>query len=200
MLPVLVCILALQLTALTKVAPAASDPNQPYVPTAIATTVMVAQDTIPKPPQLRHSQSPDGHFHLVLTAVPESGARSVTAALYENQAERCQQVWRQIIPQEYGPRYALVTDNGQTLFLDEWINVASSYAIVVVDRAGSTVAQYGFDDIVMITGTTRADIVAQAQQGFWLGGEPTLLGHDQVAVPTAGGRLTIDLDTGELAF
>jgi len=200
MLPVLVRILALQLTAFTTGAQAASNPNQRYTPPEIAEAVMVARDAIPRPSQLRYIQSPGGHFHLVLTAVPEAGARSVTAALYENKAEHCQLVWNQPIPQEYGPRYALVTEKGQTLFLDEWINVASPYAIVVIDKAGSTVAQYGFDDVVGVTGSPRADIVAQAQQGFWLGGEPVLLSHHQVAVPTAGGRLTIDLKTGELEF
>jgi hypothetical protein len=93
-----------------------------------------------------------------------------------------------------------VSDAGQTLMLDEWINVASPLAIMVLDRSGDLVAQYSFDDIVTVTGRTRADIVDQAEQGFWIAGEPFLGRNQQAAVPAAGGTLWINLETGQIRF
>jgi hypothetical protein len=171
------------------------------------TLTMLANDAIPRPPQLRHIPSPTGAYHLLLTASPARDDRSITATLFETTPDRCQRVWTRPLPQEYGPRLALVTDIGQTLLLDEWINVASAWAIVVLNSAGEVIAQYSFGDIVTVTGSTRAAVVEQAEQGFWLAGTPTLRRHSprhgrppQVEVPTAGGTLTIDMETGQLRF
>jgi hypothetical protein len=78
--------------------------------------------------------------------------------------------------------------------------VASPLAIVILDGSGDVLAQYSFDDLVTVIGSPRADIVSQAKQGFWIGGDPVLLEQDHVMVPTTGGRLTIALDTGDLSF
>lgn len=161
---------------------------------------MLATDAIPRPPRLRHSSSPGGNYHLVMTLPAAGDGKRATATLYASTPDRCQPLWTQTLPQEYGPRLALVTDTGHTLLLDEWINVASPFAIVVLNLVGQTIAQHSFDDIVAATGSTRADIVAQAKQGFWIAGAPTLHGPDQATVPTAGGTLTINLNNGRIRF
>ncbi|MGB3136983.1 MAG: hypothetical protein WBG38_02640 [Nodosilinea sp.] len=160
------------------------------------------QDAIPHPPLLRHEVSPAGSYHLVLTLGQTApGDRRTTASLFETTGDRCQQLWSQELPHSYGPRTALVNDTGTVVLLDEWINVASSYAIVVLGLDGEIRSQQGFDDIVQATGQTRAEVVGQAAQGFWLGGTPAFAEQGtQVSIPTAGGQLTLNLMTDELRF
>ncbi|MBE9113933.1 hypothetical protein IQ273_31680 [Nodosilinea sp. LEGE 07298] len=163
---------------------------------------MLGRDAIPYPPLLRHEASPAGTYHLVLTLGQEAtGTRRTTASLFEMRGDRCQQVWSQTLPHSYGPRLALVTDAGTVVLLDEWINVASPYAMTVLGPNGAIAAQHSFDDIVEVTGQTRAEVVEQAAQGFWLTGEPEIADDgSQVLIPAADGQITLDLATGELRF
>lgn len=163
---------------------------------------MLGQDAIPYPPVLRHLISEAGNYHLILTLEQDSsGARRTTASLFEATGDRCQQVWSHPLPHSYGPRLALVNNAGTVVLLDEWINVASPYAIVVMGLDGEVKAQYSFDDIVEITDQSRGEVVDQAAQGFWLSGSPEMNPTGaQVSIPTAGGQLTLDLARGELRF
>ncbi|WP_430714064.1 hypothetical protein [Nodosilinea sp. AN01ver1] len=163
---------------------------------------MLGRDAIPYPPLLRHDASPAGTYHLVLTLEQEAeGTRRTTASLFETRGDRCQQVWSRPLPHSYGPRLGLVNDSGTVILLDEWINVASPYAIVVMGADGEIKAQHSFDDIVTVTNQSRAEVVEQAAWGFWLSGNPELRRDGaQVSIPTAGGRLTLDLATGDLQF
>lgn len=163
---------------------------------------MLGRDAIPYPPLLRHEVSPAGTYHLVLTLEQDSsGSRRTTASLFETMGDRCQQVWSHRLLHSYGPRLGLVNDRGTVVLLDEWINVASPYAIVVMGPDGEVKAQHSFDDIVAVTGQSRAEVVEQAAQGFWLAGNPTLNRNGtQVSIPAAGGQLTLDLATGDLSF
>ncbi|MGB3203185.1 MAG: hypothetical protein WBA99_19930, partial [Nodosilinea sp.] len=104
---------------------------------------MLSRDAIPYPPTLRHEVSPAGTYHLVLTLEQvASGPRRTTANLFELTGDRCQQVWSHRLPHSYGPRLALVSEGGMVVLLDEWINVASPYAIVVLGPDGAIEAQY----------------------------------------------------------
>ncbi|MBD1875835.1 hypothetical protein H6F75_20330 [Nodosilinea sp. FACHB-131] len=163
---------------------------------------VLGQDSIPYPPILRHETSPAGNYHLILTlGKDEAGARRTTASLFETLGDRCQQVWSHTLPHSYGPRLALVNDTGTVVLLDEWISVASSRAIVVLGLNGEVEAQHSFDDIVEVTGQSRAEVVDQAAQGFWLSGNPEMEPTgDRLTIPTAGGQLSLDLATGEMGF
>lgn len=163
---------------------------------------VLGQDAIPYPPLLRHEASPAGNYHLVLTlGTDAAGTQRTTASLFETLGDRCQQIWSHPLPHSYGPRLALVNDVGTVVLLDEWINVASPRAIVMMDLDGEVKAQHSFDDIVAIADQSRAAVVEQAAQGFWLAGTPAMnRAGTQLSIPTAGGRLTINLATGEMGF
>ncbi len=162
---------------------------------------MLGQDTLPIPPALRHGASPSGDYHLVLTLAEADGRRYTTASLYEATDAVCQLVWSQSLPHSYGPRLALVSDRGTVVLLDDWINVASPRAIVMLDRAGEVMAQHSFDDIVAAIGQSRAAVVDQATQGFWLGGSPEInRAGSHLSIPAAGGQISLDLTTGDLNF
>jgi hypothetical protein len=162
---------------------------------------MIGQDAFPIPPALRHGASPSGDYHLVLTLAEADGRRYTTASLYKATEAVCQLVWSQPLPHSYGPRLALVSDRGIVVLLDDWINVASPRAIVVLDRAGAVMVQHSFDDIVAAIGQSRAAVVDQAAQGFWLAGNPEInRAGSHLSIPTAGGQLTLDLANGEIEF
>ncbi|MEP0949465.1 hypothetical protein NC992_21470 [Leptolyngbya subtilissima DQ-A4] len=163
---------------------------------------VLGQDSIPHPPLLRHETSPAGNYHLILMlGKDEAGTQRTTASLFETLGDRCQQVWSHTLPHSYGPRLALVNDAGTVVLLDEWINVASPRAIVMMGLDGEVMAQHSFDDIVEVTGQSRAAVVDQAAQGFWLSGSPEMdLTGDRMTIPAAGGQLSLDLATGEMGF
>lgn len=163
---------------------------------------VLGQDSIPYPPLLRHETSPAGNYHLVLTLGPDAaGTQRTTASLFETLGDRCQQVWSHSLPHSYGPRLALVNDAGTVVLLDEWINVASPRAIVLMGVDGTVKRQHSFDEIVAITGQSRSEVVNQAAQGFWLAGPPEMnRAGTRLSIPTAGGRLTLNLATGEMGF
>lgn len=163
---------------------------------------VLGQDAIPYPPLLRHETSPAGNYHLILTLGPDAaGTQRTTASLFETLGDRCQRVWSHPLPHSYGPRLALVNDAGTVVLLDDWINVASPRAIVLLGVDGKVKAQYGFDDIVEVTGQSRSEVVNQAAQGFWLAGTPEMnRAGTQLSIPTAGGQLTLDLATGAMGF
>ncbi|MFQ4139995.1 hypothetical protein PGN35_027145 [Nodosilinea sp. PGN35] len=181
------------------IAPAPALPRPAFT---LLSLPMLGRDAIPYPPLLRQASSPAGVYHLILTLEQDpSGGRHTAASLFETRGDRCQRVWAHTLPHSYGPRLALVNDGGTVVLLDEWINVASPRAIVVMGRTGAVEAEYGFDDIVRVTGQTRAAVVEQAAQGFWLSGQPHLeRGGLRVAIPAAGGHLALNLATGELTF
>ncbi|PZV09264.1 MAG: hypothetical protein DCF32_02760 [Leptolyngbya sp.] len=163
---------------------------------------VLGQDSIPHPPLLRHEPSPAGNYHLILTLRQDAaGTQRTTAGLFEILGDRCQQIWSHTLPHSYGPRLALVNDTGIVVLLDDWINVASPRAIVLMGVDGTVKRQHSFDDIVEITGQSRAAVVDQAVQGFWLGGNPELdIAGDRMTIPVAGGQLSLDLATGEIEF
>lgn len=163
---------------------------------------VLGQDAIPYPPILRHETSPAGRYHLILTLGPDAAGRQrTTASLFEARGDRCQRVWSHTLPHSYGPRLALLNDAGIVVLLDEWINVASPRAIVMLGLDGEVKSQHGFDDIVAVTGQSRAEVVDRAVQGFWLGGTPEMnRAGTQLSIPTAGSWLTLDLATGEMGF
>ncbi|WP_035992492.1 hypothetical protein [Leptolyngbya sp. KIOST-1] len=180
----------------------APPPDLPRPNLYLLSLPMLGRDAIPHPPLLRHEASPAGAYHLILTLEPDpSGSRHTTASLFASTGDRCQQVWSHPLPHSYGPRLALVTDAGTVVLLDEWINVATPRAIVVMGHDGTVEVESSFDDIVRVTGQTRGAVVEQAAQGFWISGPPTLeQPGSRVSIPTAGGKLVLDLDSGELTF
>lgn len=169
-------------------------------PTALGIDPMLSEDAISLPPTRQVILSPQETYILLLQAPVDWQSKQVTATLFEATSDRCQPVWSQTLPHEYGPRYALVNDRGQVVLLDEWINVASPYAITVISPTGDTVAQYSFDQVAAVLAVSRADLVDQAATGWWISAPPTLSRDgDTVRVAAGSDRLEINLATGALS-
>ncbi|MEL6940218.1 MAG: hypothetical protein AAFO84_13605 [Cyanobacteria bacterium J06598_1] len=152
-----------------------------------------AIDSISHPP-LRQTFSA-GDYQLVIAAVDEWHTEGATAQLYKG----TQLQWEQRLPHAYGPRFAQVGVEGQVALFDEFINVASPRAVMVIARSGDVIAQHSFEAVGDAIARSAADLTTQATSGWWISAPPVLNdAGNEVLVKTGGTMLEIDLVTGEL--
>ncbi len=142
----------------------------------------------------------EGSYTLTIEAVDDWRSPTAKATLTKTEAQDEDIVWQKELPQQYGPRFSMVSSAGNVVLFDEYINVASPYAIALIDPTGTIIAQYSFDDIQQTLATvSRADLTRQAASGWWISSKPTLNATGaSVLVETGGTTLEIDLATGEL--
>lgn len=149
------------------------------------------------PPESRTFRSPSGAHELtVLTADrwQSPQARVVLRALSPSRT-----LWDTTLPQELGPRRAVVTDRGAVVLVDEWINVPSQYALMVLDVTGRRLATYSLDDLIRVLEVPRRAISDNATLGIWLSAEPALSADGlSVRFRTAGRGLILQLSDGQL--
>ncbi|MEO1592854.1 MAG: hypothetical protein AAFU71_16405 [Cyanobacteria bacterium J06632_22] len=173
-------------------APAIGDqPDQPALSTEM--------DTLDLPQPTRTTATSDGRYSFTVQAERGWESDRVSGRLTRDSAVGTQRLWQHDLPHSYGPRFIVVGAQGQVLLLDEFINVASPYAVMLMDRQGDVIAQYSFDDIEAQLGIHRADIVEQAEYGWWMSAPPQVdEAAGTVTVAAAGKMLTIDLTSGQL--
>lgn len=154
----------------------------------------IASDRLTHPPIKQTFQN--GPYQLEITAADNWQTPAAIARL--TQAGTL--LWEQALPQQYGPRYALISSTGQVILFDEYINVASDYAIALISSSGNLTTQYSFTDIHNTLPTlTRADLTRQATSGWWLSAAPTLSEPNNTArIQTGGTTLNLNLNTEEL--
>ena len=175
----------------------APEATQPRLETSENATV----DTLSLPPMTRTMTSSDGRYSFIVQAKQGWESDQVSGRLSHNRAEGTQRLWQHDLPHSYGPRFVVVGPQGQVLLLDEAINVASPYAVMLLDDQGEVIAQHSFDDIETTLGVHRADIVEQAEHGWWISAPPEVNeATGQVTVATGGKTLIIDLTSGQLGL
>lgn len=162
----------------------------------------VMRDVISKPPSPRQFVSPSGRFTLMLQlAVPERPPR-VSAQLFDNaSAAPSQPLWQQVLPHEWGPRTALVTNEGRVVLVDEWINVVSRRALTVLDVQGKTQRVHHAEEVFKLLDVPRRSISDAATAGPWRTGEPVLSADGEtVELRSAQRRLLLSTRTGQLTL
>lgn len=163
-------------------------------------TAETGGDAIARPPAHQVITSPSGNRILVLQAPQNWADKRFTATSYTVSESLCQAQWSQTLPQEYGPRFTLMNDQGYLVLLDEWVNVASDYAVMVVDPEGQVVAQHSFDQVAALLRVPRSEVVERARFGWWISGEPALNRSGTTVQVAAGGRrLQVTMATGQLS-
>lgn len=158
-------------------------------------------DSQPLPPPIREIESPSGDFVLVLSTPDAWESRHANAELFAIENEVRTSLWSRTLPQEFGPRYALLDDRGRVLLLDEWIHVKSDTAAVVLDRNGHEVARHSFDDIQKVVDVPARDLVRRAHLGWWITLPPRLgptLGT--ASIGTGGKLLWVHLADGQISL
>jgi hypothetical protein len=156
----------------------------------------MAQDRLDLPPAERRVASPSGAFTLTLRTPDNWKTPQVVASLVRGDGKV---VWQQQLPHEHGPRRALVTDDGRVLLVDEWINVISPRALMLLAADGHIVAQHSAEAIFALLAVPLPVITRQAKSGAWIAEGPRLSLDSGTAAFEAGGRaFLIDLYEGRL--
>lgn len=159
-----------------------------------------AMDRISRPAPIRHFVSPAGTCELSVSSADNWKTPYGVAALTRigDKAQRVE--WRTPLPHYRGPRTAVVTDAGDAVLVDEWVNSPSRHAVTVISAAGKILAEYSFDQLVALLGVERRQISAHARLGTWMSAEP-VLAPDQTSIgfSVAGRHLQLQLADGRLA-
>lgn len=160
----------------------------------------VVGDTKLLPAAQRKFQSASGRFVLTLSNFDAWSSKHVEAELVESSGAVQRARWRLILPHEMGPRWALVTDDGATILVDEWINIPSRHAVMLLDPSGQMLADYSIDQLIELLKITRKTIAAHARLGPWLTSAPTLCAGGASVEFRVGGRgLSLELANGRLS-
>jgi hypothetical protein len=99
------------------------------------------------PPKEREYFSADRNYSLRLRTPDEWKTKKVVAQLLRRGNAT---LWSTILPQEYGPRFAVVGNDGAVLLFDEWIDVASPLALVLLDSRGQIAKQTSFQELARL--------------------------------------------------
>lgn len=160
-------------------------------------------DSIPLPPEREKFASPGGTYELLITmrgAPAEWASTGSKARLFSTAGGTAQPLWKQALPHNYRPRFALVGDDGTVVLFDQWINVAGPHAVTVLGRTGETLASHSFDDVAAALGVSRARLAAGGRRGPWMTARPSLDPAGDIARVEAGGKtLVVRLADGALA-
>lgn len=157
-------------------------------------------DRIVLPPHRRVFDSPSGRFQLAITSDDGWQTQRATGALRDLSSQVATLCWRQALPQTRGPRHALVTDQGASVLIDDWINVPSPHALVLIDRGGQQRASYSIDALIALLGVSRRIVTEHGRLGIWLSAAPALSSDGSNLVLASGGRqLILRLADGALS-
>lgn len=170
---------------------------------ASETTAVTASDQLTYPPVMQSSAT--GDYRFVVSATDQWQTPIAIGQLYQDSQLR----WEQPLPQQYGPRFSMVGSQGHVLLVDEFINVASPYALMLLDAAGEPIVTYAFEDIQQTLSVSAADLTQQATSGWWVSESPQLRPAEAVPaseialaetvlIATGGTHLVVNLLTGEL--
>lgn len=160
----------------------------------------LASDAVPPPPASEAVISPSGDFMLRLRAAKDWQRERPRIELTDLRGGARQVLWLRALPHELRPRFGLVADSGRVLLLDEWWNIQSGRAVMLLDSRGETVATHGYEAVRAALGVDDAALQAGARFGPWIAGRPELAPDGRTAlVPVAEGALVVDLETGALS-
>lgn len=159
-----------------------------------------AADRISLPPARREFASPSGRYLLAITSDDSWQTRRTTGALLDRSGTLPFLCWRQPLPQTQGPRHVLVTDQGASVLIDDWINVPSPHALVLVNRDGQQLASFSIDALITLLAVPRRTVAAHGRLGIWLSAPPVLSADGgQLWLASGGRQLILRLADGALS-
>ncbi len=157
-------------------------------------------DRIVLPPDRREFSSPSGSHVLTLSSADHWQTRLALAQLQQRSGSALTPLWQKTLPQERGPRHVLVTDSGAVLLIDEWINVPSRHALMLLAPDGKELAHHGIDALVRLLGVSRRTVAEHGNLGIWLSAAPVLSDDgNAVFLASAGRKLILRLADGQLS-
>ena len=158
----------------------------------IATNNMPPNDSITLPPASRVVESQNGVFRFRVytndnwrTPFPQ-GTLSVGSSSVQRVA------WQGELPQHYGPRFTLVTTNGNVILLDGWLNIKPSYAVTILKGGQGSLVSFSYEDVLRSLRVSPAVLAEKARFGsWWITSKPSLDASGNLALIPAGGKTLI---------
>jgi hypothetical protein len=93
----------------------------------------------------------------------------------------------------------MVANSGAVVLIDEWINIPSKHALMLVSPMGATLAHYPLDELITTLGVSRRTITEHNGLGIWLSRMPVFNTDESTLMLAAGGRgLSLDMASGSL--
>jgi hypothetical protein len=172
-----------------------------FIGISLFSSIVMAIDRIPLPPVREEYFSPSGSYMFVVSTADDWKSMQSSGDLFSIDGGTRKLLWSRVLPQNYRPRFVLVGNQGEVLLLDEWMNVKSPYAVVVLDNKNHVIAQYDFDAIQKILDIPEAKIVRMAKHGWWITSPPKLNASEGIALIEAAGKIvTVRLHDGRLSL
>lgn len=161
-----------------------------------------AADFVALPPEIEDRSSPSGRYLLQIRLRSNAkvhAARS-TATLYEIDSSARKALWSRELPHRPRPRFFVVADSGHAVLIDEWLNVRSAFAVMVLDRNGATLAQFDLEAVRAALDVPLASLAPRARHGIWIQAPPQISARgDAVEVAAADRVFSIRLSDGALS-
>ncbi len=159
----------------------------------------VHADKLVLPPATREFRSSSGRFVFSVSSADHWKSRVGQARLYAAAGSERTLLWTVALPQERGPRHVLVADSGAVVLMDEWINVPSRYALMLLSPQGKQLVHYGIDALVELLGVSRRAVAEQGRLGIWMSSTPSFSADaSTVTFRSAGRQLVLRLADGQL--
>jgi len=127
-----------------------------------------ASDSITLPPTVQRFFSPQKNYLFVIENKDQWQTATAQGTLYQIIQQKPQHLWSRNLPHLYSPHYILVGNKGQVLWVDEWINRPSSYALMLLDAKNNLIFQYTFEEIAQLIKTAPDQLVSKAKYGTWM--------------------------------
>ena len=94
----------------------------------------------------------------------------------------------------------VVTDSGAVVLMDEWINVPSRHALMLLAPNGNELAHLGIDGLVRLLGVPRRTVSDHGRLGIWMSSAPALSADGRAVIFASGGRqLMLSLADGQVS-
>lgn len=167
-----------------------------------ALAVQPVADVMVMPPEREEIASPSGGYVLEMRLRESANVHAprTTATLFRVVASTRSVVWTRELPHRPRPRLFAVGDQGQVVLLDEWLNVRSDLAVMVIDATNTVQAQYDLEAVRAVLGVPANSLAPLARYGVWIQALPVLNAQgDALEVAAANRTLVIDLNDGALS-
>ena len=169
---------------------------------ALSPDRVLATDQIVRPPEFEARASASGKYvlELQLRANPNPHAARATASLWELNTTARKLLWTRELAHRPRPRFALVGNEGQVMLLDEWLNLRSELAVMLIDEDNRTLAVHDLEAVRSALGVPIAALASKARHGAWMQALPALGAQGETVEVAAADRvLVINLRDGVLS-
>jgi hypothetical protein len=162
---------------------------------------VAATDIAPPPPAREEFPAPDKTYVFEVSTPDAWASRKSVGRLFQVAGGTRRLLWSRPLPHEWRPRYVMVGVRGNVLLIDEWANITSRYAVMVVDRENRLVAQHDFDAVTKVLGVPAAQVARMARHGVWIVTPPVWENPGlSVVIEAAGKVMRVNLADGALAL